>query len=297
MLERSRRLKPDGRTHPETSLPSCAVFREAFERATAADALGPVAVALFELDQYEALASSAGWASAARALALAGRSLQSALDPAAALAHWSGATLSALLRGVTAEDAARSVERALAAVRALPAEAPVERYTFSAGVVPWTVGHSLAATIVEAERQVLAAKAAGGDSVHSPACAGATPAHAILLAEDDDLIASVVAHRLQREGMKVEHFADGLTALEAAPRVKPALAILDVKMPGMDGFEVLRRLRADAALSRLPILMLTSLGSEQDIVRGLDLGADEYMVKPFSPVELVARVRRLLARR
>ena len=92
------------------------------------------------------------------------------------------------------------------------------------------------------------------------------------------------------------HFADGASACEAAPRLRPALAILDVKMPGMDGFEVLRRLRAEPALRHTPVMMLTSMGSEHDVVRGLQLGADDYIVKPFSPVELVARVHRHLLR-
>ncbi len=68
-------------------------------------------------------------------------------------------------------------------------------------------------------------------------------------------------------------------------------------MPGMDGFELLGRLRAEASLAGMPIMMLTSMGNEQDVVRGLQLGADDYVVKPFSPVELVARVHRLMLRR
>ena len=76
----------------------------------------------------------------------------------------------------------------------------------------------------------------------------------------------------------------------------PDLVILDVKMPGLDGFEVLERLRGDARFAKTPILMLTSMGQEADVVRGFGLGADDYVLKPFSPVELAARVRRLLKR-
>jgi DNA-binding response OmpR family regulator len=74
------------------------------------------------------------------------------------------------------------------------------------------------------------------------------------------------------------------------------MVILDVKMPGMDGFEVLERLRRTPAFSAVPIIMLTSMGSEADVVRGFQLGADDYVLKPFSPVELSARVWRLLRR-
>jgi len=107
----------------------------------------------------------------------------------------------------------------------------------------------------------------------------------------------VVKHRLEREGITVRHCPDGPTACRVAPQLRPSLAILDVKMPGMDGFEVLERLRAEPALRQMPVMMLTSMGSEQDVVRGLQLGADDYVVKPFSPVELVARVHRHLLRR
>jgi len=119
----------------------------------------------------------------------------------------------------------------------------------------------------------------------------------ILVAEDDDLIAAVITHRLTREGLEVRRYADGVSALEAARGVQAALVILDVKMPGMDGFELLRQLRAMPPYARTPIVMLTSMGSERDVARGLELGADDYVVKPFSPVELVARVNRHLRRR
>jgi DNA-binding response OmpR family regulator len=77
---------------------------------------------------------------------------------------------------------------------------------------------------------------------------------------------------------------------------RPDLVILDVKMPGLDGFEVLERLRRSADFATTPIIMLTSMGQEADVVRGFRLGADDYILKPFSPTELSARVRRLLKR-
>jgi DNA-binding response OmpR family regulator len=117
----------------------------------------------------------------------------------------------------------------------------------------------------------------------------------VLLAEDDELIASVVSHRLSREGYDVRHCADGAAALAAAAESRADLAVLDVKMPAMDGFELLARLRALPAWADVPVLFLTSLGGEQDLVRAFDLGANDYVLKPFSPAELVARVRRLLS--
>jgi two-component system phosphate regulon response regulator PhoB len=121
--------------------------------------------------------------------------------------------------------------------------------------------------------------------------------HVVLVAEDDPVTAKVLLHRLSNEpGLRVVHADDGTAALALAQREPLDAAILDIRLPGLDGLGVLARLREIPRYERLPILMLTSLGSETDVVRGFELGADDYVVKPFSPAELIARVRRLLAR-
>ena len=115
----------------------------------------------------------------------------------------------------------------------------------------------------------------------------------ILLVEDEENIASLVALYLRNDGYTVEHVGDGASAINAAERIKPSLVILDVMLPGMDGLEVCRRLRAH---SKVPIIMLTARDGEIDRVLGLELGADDYVTKPFSPRELVARVKAVLRR-
>jgi DNA-binding response OmpR family regulator len=118
----------------------------------------------------------------------------------------------------------------------------------------------------------------------------------ILVAEDDTVTSSLILFRLKREpGYEVQHVKDGLDALNALEQQSFDLAVLDVQMPGLDGFGVLSRIRENPELQSIPVIMLTSLGEEKDIVRGLEIGANDYMVKPFSPAELIARVRRLLA--
>ena len=119
----------------------------------------------------------------------------------------------------------------------------------------------------------------------------------ILLAEDDELVVALVRHRLEREGFSLRCFSAGAEAFQNASAVDPHLMILDVKMPGMDGFELLERLRAEPRFERTPVLMLTSMGDESNVVKGLSLGANDYILKPFSPVELVARVHRHLRAR
>jgi DNA-binding response OmpR family regulator len=119
----------------------------------------------------------------------------------------------------------------------------------------------------------------------------------VLLAEDDDVVAALVQHRLTREGLKVLRAGDGIAALDVARSTPLGLVILDIMLPGMDGFELLGQLRREEATARVPIIMLTGLGGERDVERALSLGADDYVLKPFSPVELTARVNRLMRAR
>lgn len=115
----------------------------------------------------------------------------------------------------------------------------------------------------------------------------------ILLVEDERKLADVVAHELRQAGYEVVCAADGLAALDLYARRRPDLVILDWMLPGLDGLEVLRRIRQ---VSLVPILMLTARSEELDRVVGLEVGADDYLTKPFSMRELIARVRALLRR-
>lgn len=122
---------------------------------------------------------------------------------------------------------------------------------------------------------------------------GRPSAGRVLVVEDDPSVAEVVARYLQRDGFLVSWAGDGREALGRAGGVAPDLVVLDLSLPGVDGLEVLRRLRA---LGPVPVVILTARGEEIDRVQGLELGADDYVVKPFSPRELVARVRAVLRR-
>lgn len=115
----------------------------------------------------------------------------------------------------------------------------------------------------------------------------------ILIADDDPLLRSLLVHKLSKDGHHVLVAEDGAQALATIAEQKPDLIVLDALMPIMDGFEVLRRLKA-GHLSSAPVIMLTALKREQDIVGALRLGAADYLVKPFIPDELSERVRRLL---
>ena len=107
-------------------------------------------------------------------------------------------------------------------------------------------------------------------------------------------MASLIDERLAQEGFEISHYSDGMSALKAAPELEVDLTILDAQMPGLDGFQLLAKLRKMSNYRTSPIVMLTSMGSDKDISRGFELGADDYIMKPFSSVELLARVRRLI---
>jgi DNA-binding response OmpR family regulator len=115
----------------------------------------------------------------------------------------------------------------------------------------------------------------------------------VLVVEDDETVREVVVRYLEREGIVVDAVADGLEALEHAESCWPDLVVLDLMLPGLDGLEVCRRLRARAPI---PVIMLTARGDEDDRVMGLELGADDYIAKPFSPRELTLRVQAVLRR-
>ena len=119
---------------------------------------------------------------------------------------------------------------------------------------------------------------------------------AVLIADDDPDIRDLVAFKLEQAGFAVTAVDNGLAALSAARERPPDLVVLDVMMPGLSGIDVCRQLRAEPATATLPIILLTARAQEGDVEVGFGAGADDYVVKPFSPRELVSRVEAALAR-
>ncbi len=119
---------------------------------------------------------------------------------------------------------------------------------------------------------------------------------AILVVDDEEMVLSVVQHALQDHGFEVLTASDGPTALNLARRHQPELVVLDINMPGMDGLEVCRRLRGDPVIGDVLILFLTQRDEVDDRVKGLEMGGDDYLPKPFDAEELVARVRAVMRR-
>lgn len=123
-----------------------------------------------------------------------------------------------------------------------------------------------------------------------------TPLDRVLICDDDPLLIELISYRLDAKGYDVFKAADGEQALARAAGDRPDLIVLDAMMPRIDGFEVLLRLKQDPALAAIPVIMLTARRSEKDIVSALQRGADDYLVKPFIPDELLTRISKLLVK-
>jgi DNA-binding response OmpR family regulator len=130
----------------------------------------------------------------------------------------------------------------------------------------------------------------------SDECYTHTMAPRIVIIEDEPDIIQLVRYSFQKEGFLLESFPRGMDGLENLRRKAADLVLLDIMLPDLDGFEICRRLRSDERLKSIPVIFLTAKGAEIDRVLGLEMGADDYVVKPFSPRELLARVKAVLRR-
>ncbi|MBQ8758769.1 MAG: response regulator transcription factor [Clostridia bacterium] len=114
--------------------------------------------------------------------------------------------------------------------------------------------------------------------------------------DDDNTIREIEVYTLEQTGFEARGFADGISMFEALKTEQPELIILDIMMPGMDGLEVIKKLRSEPAYRDIPVIMATAKGTEIDKIEGLNSGADDYLVKPFGVMEMVARVKAVLRR-
>jgi two-component system, cell cycle response regulator len=282
-----------------TGLPNRAAFREGYARnVSLSNRRGePVSAAILDLDHFKRINDTFGHAAGDEVLRRTGAILTGALRKSDLMARWGGEEFVALFPNTSMEGAGMAVRKALEALSAQVFTASGGRtfhVTFSAGVTEigpqWTVEEAIA----EADRFLYLAKAQGRNCVLT---SGDKPSHtpkSILLAEPDETVSAIIKSRLGREGFGMKHVTDAAAVVAETATGAYSMCILDAKLASLDGMQLLAKLRATQATSTFPILLLTSLGKEKDIARGFQLGADDYLVKPFSPLELVARVRNIL---
>lgn len=294
-LERGAERERGGLTDPLTGL-----LNRAGLAARCAEATGVYGIVLIQIDGFATLSESWGWTAAEEAVRQIGHTIGEAGEEDVGIGRLGGADFAAYASDLEEHALATLAERMLSAIRASAVEGPdgePVNLTASIGVVEVDAGTTLDEALLRARRRLFRAREAGRNQVVTgePEEGGGRAAR-VLVAEDDEISATILLHRLEKEGLDVVVHDNGREAYEAALDEVPDLVILDIKMPGMDGFEVLERLRRSPAYAEVPIILLTSMGSEADVVRGFKLGADDYVLKPFSPVELSARVWRLLRR-
>ena len=295
------RRRSSGQTRdPLTGLPHRGVLADAYHRTQAFYDLRrrPLALALLDFDNLHTVNVTHNHTTGDAALRDGARRVAASLRRADLMARVEGDTFGLLLPDTQAADASQLFNQALHALRQEPFTAPngsTFKFLFSAGLVEVSnAQRSFDEALEDADEQLQAAKAEGRSRVVSPTARPAPVSERILLANDDEVSARLIKDRLEREGYDVTHFTDGRSAYDAAPDLEAALAILDVRMAGLGGFELLERLRSLPFYAHRPIILLATLENEEDIIRGFALGADDYLAKPFSPLELAARVRHYL---
>jgi diguanylate cyclase (GGDEF)-like protein len=297
-LEQRRANTIANRYDPATGLGNRAAFADAF-RALAEDGerRGPRGtLAILEINVIGSEDSRRLLSE--QLIRVAGRRITRELGDEGIVARLGGNELGVLLNGGGAEDAVAMLDRIRHQVAGHPEETDegMVSLSFYGSVVELSGNVTLREAMSEADRRLQVAKAHSEPGIVSVAAPRVTT-RKIMLTEDDPLMARLTVHRLEREGYEVVHFDNGTEAFEAVTDVNPDLLVLDINMPGLDGISLLERIRSDPVFEDTPILMLTARTREADIVRAFRKGASDYLTKPFSAAELVARVGNLFARR
>ncbi|RJP19952.1 MAG: response regulator [Candidatus Omnitrophota bacterium] len=298
-LQRAEVQTLDSRIDPVTGLLNRAAFCESYtDMLNASMKRGePLTFALLNIDQFKPIVEESGSATGQQVLQRVASVVGNSLRKPDIMARWGNDDFVIAFPGLQPNSVVQILELGLKALQSEMFRRPDQtefRVTFSAGVIKITEMLSIEDACAKADCYLYLAKTKGKHRILSEETTESFSSKKLLLADDDDLIASVIRHRLRRENIEMQHVTDGEAALSTAAKSPFSLIILDVKMPVMDGFEVLENLRKLPEYENTPIIMLTSMGSERDIIRGFHLGANDYMLKPFSPVELIARIRRLL---
>ena len=302
-LRANRKTGSESRVDALTGLPSRESFCAAFKRSVslAGREKSPLSIALLEIDGLKSTYDIHGRSVGDNLIRGAAKAIQQSARASDMIARWGWGEFAVLFPSTSSEGMLAGLQKLLDSAKRqthVVADNQQLPLSISAGVVEVPEHATVEESIDLADRLLQQARSKGpGLVMSSDSQVMPDVKRRILLADDDDLVTSIISHRLEREGYEIVPVRDGSEALNAANEFTFSLFILNVQIPKVDGFELLQRLRGMPIYARVPIVLLTALGQEKDIVRGFDLGTDDYIVKPFSPVELVARIRRLLNKR
>lgn len=298
-LAAARRMLNESRVDALTGLPNRVAFGEALQRTLTLSRRNhqPLTIAMIDLDRFKSINDAYGHATGDHVLRTAGAIFTSTLRTSDFVARWGGEEFCVFFPNTDVDGAVVALNNVLEEMRGLVHNAPDDstfHVTFSAGVARFDPANSIEDVVAEADRLLYVAKERGRNRIVSAQDVGELTRRPVLIADDDKAVANTVKIVLEREGFEVVMCANGAEALEVVHDRDFVLAIVDVNMPVMDGFELLRALRAQPKTAKLPVMMLTGSGAEADIMRGFELGVNDYVLKPFYNSELIARAKRLL---
>jgi two-component system, cell cycle response regulator len=298
-LHKSVEHRRESRQDALTGLSNRASFCEGFQRAAALSARKkePLSLALLDFDLLRRINDNLGHVAGDAALRHAALAFSEALRRSDFLARWGGDEFALLLPSTNLMGARYAVEKMFSTLAASPFRSHDGRpvpLSFSAGLVSVPADASVEMVMAEADRYLYFAKTSGRGRMISESDQTTRVHHKILLAESDEQIAKIIRASLEREGLQVMHCKDGTSALQAVQANPFSLLVLELNQENMDGKSLLFEIRRHERGRSLPVLMISSLGNDQDVARGFELGASDYLVKPFTPYDLMTRVHGLL---
>ncbi len=298
-LHKSMEHRRESRQDALTGLSNRASFCEGFQRAAAMAARKqePLSLALLDFDLLRRINDNLGHVAGDAALRHAAGAFSEALRRSDFLARWGGDEFAILLPNTNLQGARFAVEKMFSTLAASPFRSQDGRpvpLSFSAGLVSVPPQAGMERVMAEADRYLYLAKTSGRGRLVSESDQAPQPSHKILLAERDEQVAKAIAASLGREGFEVQLCMDGAAALNSLLATPFSLLILDLKQDAIDGQSLISQIRRHTRGKPLPVLMISELGTDAEVMRGFEMGANDYLVKPFSPYDLMTRVHNLL---
>ncbi len=298
-LQQSVEVVRQSALDPLTGLPNRAAFQRAFTRMAqlARRYREPLSVALLDIDRFKSINDLYGHPTGDRVLCRLSSILSQSLRGSDLVARWGGEEFAVLFPKAGLEEARAALLKARDALRSEqfdPGAHAGFHMAFSAGIGLVRDLATIEEVMARADHFLYLAKQTGRDRILTEADCLTAVKKNILLVEDDDTTASILEHHLGCFGFNVLRANEGAEALRIVSETPVSLMTLDIQMPGMNGFDVLKELRSTPGVSQIPVIILTWDADRRHMLQGFKLGADDYILKPFSPAEIHARVQRLL---
>lgn len=298
-LQQSFEVARQSALDPLTGLPNRAAFQRVFARMAqlAKRYQEPLSVALMDIDRFKSINDLYGHPTGDRVMCRLAKTLSQALRGSDLVCRWGGDEFAVLFPKAGLEEAHSALQKAQEALRKERFESsghPDFHVTFSGGIALARDLSTIEQVMGRADHFLYLAKQTGRDRVLTEADCLTAVKKNILLVEDDDTSAAILEHHLGRYGFNILRAKEGREALRIISETPVALLTLDVQMSGMNGFEFLKELRRTPGISNIPVIILTWDADRRHMVQGFKLGADDYILKPFSVAEIHARIQRLI---